>query len=237
MLTIRVTQLDGFKWWVNDTIFDKSQEDYIRDLTTFTGNAKTRFGQAFHLLLENGERCWDANASAYTVELPRGEGRYSFGRDFAEPILSPYAKYRKCILFEERRAKRFTTYTGEEVLLTGCADMQLADWILDAKTVWSGNKGYDYYASCLQWRAYLEIFGAARFGYKVYEMGMAQYGAELPEQPGSAVPAGAVQLKDVREYEFEHYGPELRQELEYWLSLFVKFIHENGLAAHFTPKQ
>lgn len=162
---IRVTQLEAFRRYLTNgehSYYEITEESVIESITgAFKGNCKTRIGSAFHSLVEN------MGADTKREMLEDG---FLFDIDGHEVTLSTeqiqtalrYRKQHPQAFHEIRLSKDYG-----RAIVTGCADMIDGIELRDIKTRFSAPSDADYMDS-VQWRFYLDIFGANTFHYDVF---------------------------------------------------------------------
>jgi hypothetical protein len=150
----RVSHVEAFRQWEAD------EESDVADLVEkiaggFEPSEAMRAGTAFHRALELAP-------TGLTVDSLEAEGyRFLFRGDF-EVQLSP---------IRELRASKTYVVDGRPIVISGQLDQIDGKRVDDHKT--TSRFDPDRYLAGFQWRLYLDIFGADRFRWNVFEMAAA----------------------------------------------------------------
>ncbi|MBS4060284.1 MAG: hypothetical protein KG029_07800 [Bacteroidetes bacterium] len=158
MYRIAVTTLEKFRRMVDNVSDWDTEQSLIESLTgKFTGNDKTRLGNAFHKIIELP---FTLNGSL-TVE----------GITFTPEQAQPAIDYRNAHphMIHEVPAKKIYHTKHMEFTVSGRADGVEGLEIRDAKCKFSYPGWGEYYTS-YQWRFYLDMFEAHTFWYDVFEV-------------------------------------------------------------------
>ena len=165
MRRISVTSLEAFRRYITGASIFDTEERLLEVLSgVFTGNEYTRIGTAFHSIVENGEAVYRvadggmvievdgyavlmdglqvATAMAYRGELHGAIHEVPIGMEFADGLFPLW--------------------------VSGRIDLLQGNDIRDIKTKYSHGVASDYIDSA-QWRFYLQMTGADRFYYDVFE--------------------------------------------------------------------
>lgn len=170
MIYLRVSDLDQWVKYVEPEReeFEVSTEEFLAYMRRETGSTpEMDAGKALHKALEfavegNEHDCIEVDGEVF-----------HFDGDFVVRAMPE----REGAIIE----KVYQTMVGP-VLLRGRIDARDADSVTDYKLTFSAFDG-ERYAESLQWRAYLDMTGARRFNYEVFEARRAKDGSiEVREQ-------------------------------------------------------
>jgi hypothetical protein len=176
---INVTQLEQFRRYMSGHYDYMTKQDMIETMTgEFQGNTKTRIGSALHFIVESG---------ADDLEVVgKGTRTYTYyGKPVSEPLpggfVVPVDEYK--VVFDPNQVETILSYRKQHsqvfhevktrvdygnAILTGMADIIEGMEIRDMKTKFSTPNDSDYIDS-VQWMAYLDMFGANRFSFDLFE--------------------------------------------------------------------
>ena len=165
MKLIRVTQIEKFNRYMREASAYDTEQSVIDGISgTFKGNDYTYIGTAFHKLVE-GDYSNIAkldNGRAITID----DG-YTILMDIEQcKVARDYADSMPLSFHELREYKAFNV-NGEDVYITGCADIINGLHINDIKTKYSYICDDDYRDS-FQWRMYLQLFEADVFTFDLF---------------------------------------------------------------------
>lgn len=147
----RVSHVEAFRQWEADEESDVG--DLVKKIAGgFEPSDAMRAGTAFHRALELA-------STGLTVDSLEAEGhRFLFRGDF-EVQLSPV---------RELRASKTYVVDGRPIVISGQLDQIDGKRVDDHKT--TSRFDPDRYLAGFQWRLYLDIFGADRFRWNIFEM-------------------------------------------------------------------
>ena len=144
-MRVSVTDIDQYLWYKSHD--DMALEDLVRRLTVREQTEAMAAGTAFHDLLEHAEPS--------TIETAEsGDFRFVFDMDVELP-LTPI-----------RELKGEKQFFGDVTLVSKVDGMDGLT-VLDHKLTTRFDP--ERYTNAFQWRAYLDIFGAHKFVYSVFE--------------------------------------------------------------------
>ena len=188
--TFHCTDLDSMLWYrkLEEMTVDEMRGRLLR---TEPANEKMAMGTAWHSVLENPpeEIC--------EIEM----NGYKFRIDCDAEICLPQIR--------EVRANAAYEIDGATVTLTGKVDGITGATITDHKLTFREN--LETYCDSYQWRAYLDIFGADRFDYIIYE---------------AAEKNGVIVVKNISVISMYRY-PEMRQDLMEGVRDLLGFVKEH----------
>lgn len=179
--TIRVTQIEAFRRWMQQSEYDSfeiTEQSVIDNITQeFTGNEYTRIGTAFHSIVETGR--------PVTQKVPEGIRSYTlYGKPVEEPVpcgrrfsidghdvILDISQCRVALDYRDEHPQAFHEIRQYkdygDAVVTGCADMIDGIEIRDIKTKFSPPSDTSYVDSC-QWRFYMDLFGADTFHFDLF---------------------------------------------------------------------
>jgi hypothetical protein len=224
-LRISVTTLDSYRRYVQEQDEEMS-ENMLGELIAsikgdFTPTSQMLRGQAFHAVLERPHQCY----------IEQGDTFYANGFYFAgDGIREALNVIDHAGIFELKTTNRYDTALGA-VTVVGKADILLGNTVFENKTRWlqtNGNvfKGisaydenemYERYQASLQWRFYLELFGADYVQYNVFYL----------SEHLNRIPLHATQ-----QFTFERTA-ETPYECYDWVQEFVAFVERMHLQQFF----
>lgn len=187
-LRVSVTELDSLAYWMaSDFTLDELLARLRRDGPVTDAMLR---GRAFHTVLENA-----GEGELSTVEQDGYTFRFDVEGEFALPRI------------REVKGEKVYRIGDVEVTLVGIVDALCGLTIHDHKLT----KQFDpeNYTDAIQWRAYLDMFGAKCFQYNVFE--------------GAEDRTGAVAIRHFHPMTFYTY-PELTDDVTKALEGFVDVI-------------
>lgn len=165
MKLIRVTQIEKFNRYMREASAYDTEQSVIDGISgTFKGNEYTYVGTAFHKLVEGDYTNIEKIEGGRSITIDEGYAvlmdvdQCRVARDYADSM--PLA-------FHELREYKVFNVNGEEICITGCADIINGLRINDIKTKYSYINEQDYLDS-LQWRMYLQLFDADIFTFDLF---------------------------------------------------------------------
>lgn len=233
---VRVTQLESFRKFLDgDEYNDKfivTEQDVIDGLTgVFTGNNFTYIGSAFHKIVEgdtDGVEKVEAGFRTYLYYGKEVQEAVPVGRKFninGNPVCLDVAQCKVALNYKNEYPDAFHEIREYmdmgDLVITGCADMIDGFEIRDIKTKYSQPNDKDYVDS-VQWRFYLEMFGAETFHFDLF-----QFIGYDKEKHGT----------DVRGLELVrhnppitcHYYRTMEQDNRYLIDEFVRWAKSRGV--------
>lgn len=161
--TIRVTQLEAFRRFINNTENDRYEitEKSVIDTISgeFKGNEYTFIGSAFHGIIETGEPKFVDHTDGCKIDV------YGNVVMFDENQVRIALDYRNEYSGAFHEVRKYKDYG--RAIVTGCADLIDGIEIRDIKTKYSFPNDADFINSC-QWRYYLDIFSADVFNFDLF---------------------------------------------------------------------
>jgi hypothetical protein len=146
-LRLHVTDLDSWRWY--HIIEDRTENEFISGLLRLEpANEKMLMGTAWHSILENPPD---------EISKIKKNG-FTFICDIDAEVVLPQVR--------EIRAQKVYEVDGYAVTLTGGCDGITGNKIVDHKLTFNPN--VDNYLDAYQWRAYLDIYNADVFEYRIY---------------------------------------------------------------------
>lgn len=165
MKLIRVTQIEKFNRYMREASAYDTEQSVIDGISgTFKGNEYTYIGTAFHKIVE-GDYSNIAKIDggrAITIEdgitVLMDVEQCKVALNYADSM--PLA-------FHEKRLYKVLNIDGEDICITGCADILNGLHIRDIKTKYSYICDDDYIDS-FQWRMYLQLFNTYKFIFDLF---------------------------------------------------------------------
>lgn len=189
-LRVSATDLDQLRYFRSS---DMELSDLLARLRRETEPTEAMAaGIAFHTILEN------ADVGELTEVTQDG---YTFRFDLDAEIALPRIR--------ELKLEKVYRVDGIDVTLVGKVDALSGLTVYDHKT--TSRFDAENYADAIQWRAYLDMFGARKFIYNVFE---------VAEKDGIRI------VRDFHELPLYHY-PALHSDVMESLSDFVGFAREH----------
>src|SRR5262252_1328296 len=170
-------------------------------------------GQAFHKVLEKPYESWEPVMNGYSTKVHDGETwrTFFFAADVMVPALDRI----------DKRAVPEVKTTREygPVTVVAKADVLLGTGIIEYKTKTTAFD-FDRYWESLQWRFYLDVFGASSVTYHVFLLGEGKDGIELRD------------IVDFRLYPY----PTLHKDCVDAVRRFIDYVDQRGLREFLTDR-
>jgi hypothetical protein len=167
MRRISVTSLEAFRRYISNASPFDTEERLLEVLSgAFTGNEYTRIGTAFHSLVENGIPAISESNDAQDAMI-YGD-TYNVWMDANQVQIA--LNYRKTIQGAIHEVPIGMDFPDGRfpIHVSGRIDLLHGNDIRDIKTKYSHGEAGDYIDSA-QWRLYLQMTGADRFYFDVFE--------------------------------------------------------------------
>lgn len=184
----------------------------------FKGNDKTKFGGAYHKIIE-GDYFWHN-------DKVHADG-FEFTADQAAPAIEFRAAHRSMVHEMELRKTYYTSFFPIQV--TGRIDGIEGAHIRDSKTKFRSVKFQEYIESC-QWKFYLDNLDLNVFWYDLFEV---QGFKELPAQAPFVIEDN-VKVIPHDPLKCERYTG-MENELHSLLNNFLEYIHNRGFLSLLKP--
>lgn len=211
MLRISVTTIERFRQLL--TSENMTEAGFIKDIKRLSPKTRAmELGTAFHDILENLRTRYDSKKKVF-----RSHNGIEFDYTMIAKNIFPLIDYRGIL---ETKQTKIYEVKGAEVLIVAKADHLLGNWVTDFKSTW-WKFSYDDYSESLQWRFYLDIFGADLFRYLVFVLHDTETGIEFVES---------------HDFYFTAY-PNMIFDIHDILEQFVEFIYSRNLQQYFLPKE
>lgn len=218
MVRISVTTLEKFRRYLREESSFDSEESLIESIKgLFAGNDKTKFGHAYHSIIEGN----------FTIE---GDlivaGDFKFNKAQAAPALK-YRDEHPLMIHEMNVSKVFHTGFGP-IQVVGRIDGIEGMIVNDSKTKFRAPSVEEYLDSS-QWRYYLDMLELNEFYFNLFEVkGFDQ----LPQYP-------PFQFSDIEIVAHEPIHclryQHMHEELTSHLNLFLEYIHNRNLTNYLKP--
>ena len=165
MKLIRVTQIEKFNRFMREASAYDTEQSVIDGISgAFKGNEYTYIGTAFHKLCEGDYSNISKVEGGRAITIDDG---YTVIMDVSQcKIAMEYSKSMP-FAFHEKRLYEAINVNGQEVVITGCADVLNGLHIRDIKTKYSYICDDDYIDS-FQWRMYLQLWKANVFTFDLF---------------------------------------------------------------------
>ncbi|MGN6435981.1 MAG: hypothetical protein ACTHMM_05580 [Agriterribacter sp.] len=221
MKRIAVTTLEKFRRCLQAVSTFDTESALIESIKgLFIGNSKTRFGGAYHKIIEEG----DKNLTKHNGQLGFLIEDHFFSWEQAKPAVD-YRNDHSLMVHEMDLRKTYSTQYGD-IQLTGRIDGIEGRIVRDAKTKFQSVSVSEYMDS-LQWRVYLDILELDTFYYDVFEV------RRFKETVGSplvydvdVIPYGAIKC--------ERYE-NMEEQIVTTLNQFMQYIDEKNLSQYLKP--
>ena len=216
-LRVSTTTIDQFnKILTTAYVKEKDVIDSIKGI--FVENRKMQLGSAFHAILEDPHTAFDRYCRQYG-----GTGGFLSPDGFIFPFdvittAYDYVDY-NFPFFEIKHTKEYQV-AGHSVTVVAKVDQLKGNFIIEHKTTWSGF-AYSRYSQSLQKDFYMDIFGADRVVYKVFEL-----------YDGSA----GIVLKGVHPFYFDR-DAGLQARIAKALDEFIAFVETRNLLPYLERKE
>ncbi len=165
MRRISVTSLEAFRRYITGASVFDTEERLLETLSgRFEGNEYTRIGTAFHSIVENGEAAYRVADGGMVIEVD-GYAVLMDGLQVATAMAyrgELYGTIHEVPIGMEFADGLFPLW------VSGRIDLLQGNDIRDIKTKYSHGVASDYIDSA-QWRLYLQMTGADRFYFDVFE--------------------------------------------------------------------
>jgi len=185
-----------------------TEERFVEQLDDFTPTPQILRGMAFEKILTDPDR------------YLKPEGFEADGILFPRMVVEPSLAHIPEGVIWQAKATKVYTVEGEEITVVTKSDGQLGRSVLEIKT--TERFDLDKYRNSLQWRFYLDVFGADVCRYLVFEIAQSKRNGEL-------------YLKSINTWE-EHPYEGMFGDLMEELGQLVRFIHLRGLEGKFQPR-
>lgn len=217
MIRVSVTTLEKFRRYMTEASPYDTEESLIESIKgTFKGNDKTKFGEAYHKILEGDYQHAAARVFA---------GDFNFAYNTARPGIE-YRKAHPLIVPEVPMRKTYLTYYFP-VQVSGKVDAIEGRLIRDSKLRFSNYHVTDYLDSC-QWKFYCDMFELDSFIYDIFQV--RGFDALPPDPPYSI----DVQIDDPVDIRCERYD-NMIPDIMSILNEFLHYVHERNLFGFLKP--
>lgn len=167
MRRISVTSLEAFRRYITGASVFDTEDRLLETLSgRFEGNEYTRIGTAFHSLVEDGIRAISESNDAQDAMIYGDAYNVWMDANQVQTALN-YRKTLSGAIHEVPIGMEFTDGLFP-LWVSGRIDLLQGNDIRDIKTKYSHGVASDYIDSA-QWRLYLQMTGADRFYYDVFE--------------------------------------------------------------------
>lgn len=222
MKRISVTSLEKFRRYISGI---DTEESLIEALSgTFKGNSYVWIGSAFHGIVENGEQAYRVADGGMVAEVD-GYAVLMDGLQVATAL-----QYRSELFGALHEVPIGMDFLDGRfpIHVTGRIDLLHGNDIRDIKTKYSRSEASDYIDS-YQWRLYLQMTGAERFYFDVFEF--AGYDKEK-----HGIDVRGLKLIRTNAIECLRYDT-LEQDNRMLLDEFREYIHHKNLYHLLKEKQ
>lgn len=213
---ISVTTLESFRRFIAEASTYDTEESFLATLKgTFTGNAKTRFGQAYHKIIE-GE------------SSPYGDLFVAGGLLFHKAQILPALQYREAHPHITHEMNVYKTYDTLHfpIQVSGRVDVIEGIAVRDIKTKFRKPIWQEYIDS-IQWKLYLDILEANTFYYDVFEV----KGFDDNEEPTMY---SDVRIMPHETLECVSYAA-MQKDITDLLNAFLDFVKDRKLFGYLKP--
>lgn len=200
----RVSNVEAFRQWEQDEDSDMA-EIIARISGAEPPSAAMEAGTAFHKVLENAISGLDLDAA----------------EELGHRFLFPTNMIVEVTPIRELRASKTYIVDGEPITISGQVDAIDGNRIEDHKT--TSRFDADRYLSGYQWRLYLDIFGADRFRWNVFEI--VQVESAAPSE-GFDLPMPEYEVLAQHRLEQFRY-PALEADCLALVTRFARFVREH----------
>lgn len=219
MQRVSVTTLEKYRRYMAEASSFDTEEALIESLKgLFKGNDKTKFGGAYHKIIE-GNYFWSFD-KVHADE-------FVFTADQAQPAIEYRAAHRSMV--HEMDIKKTYQTSFFPIQVCGRVDGIEGAHIRDGKTKFRSVKFQEYIDSC-QWKFYLDSLGVNTFWYDLFEV---QGFKELPAKPPFIMEEG-VKVISHEPLKCERY-PGMEEEISSLLNSFLEYIHNRGFISLLKP--
>ncbi len=217
MITARVTHLEAFRRIMQTDFADQAELVQALKGTPVPPNWMMDAGTAFHAVLADPEKHRECYFGSDGEPFDLFEsGDYTFSTDAVATALDVVGDG----VCEVPGSKVYQTLHGP-ILITGTCDRIAGKCIRDAKAKFTTPHAGDYEQS-IQWRLYLDLFGADCFTYDLFAF----------SQPKD----GFCALRDIVSFKLWRY-PSLEQDCERWVRAFVDWADIRNLLKHMQSRE
>ena len=221
MYRISVTTLEKFRRYMQEASPYDTEESLLDNIKgLFTGNDKTRFGSAYHKLIEGEFKI--ANKG---LLVDADNYQFHFSADAARPGLQ--FKKNHPLMIHEIPLRKIYQSNFFPIQLSSKVDGVEGVEIWDHKCKFRSPDWREYMDS-IQWKFYLDILDLKVFYYNIFEViGFDQLPAYQPYQIVNVIIHHEPLLCE------RYQGME--EDLQYWLNSFLEYIHQKNLLQFLKP--
>lgn len=160
MYKVSVTTLEKFRRYMKEVSPFDTEEALIASIKgTFLGNDKTKFGGAYHKIIEGDFKKEGKMIIADSVSFHMEQAKPALKYRFEHPVVSNEIPVEKV----------YSIATYHDILVKGKVDIIEGLQVRDAKCKFKYVDAREYTESC-QWKLYLDMLEAGRFFYDVFEI-------------------------------------------------------------------
>ncbi|MFT3679817.1 MAG: hypothetical protein QM791_06140 [Ferruginibacter sp.] len=222
MQRVSITTLEKFSRYMNEVSSFDTEESLIESIKgLFLGNDKTKFGSAYHKLLEG-----DVKVTGKGLQVTADNEIFVF----ALPVAKPALDYKKAfpLMVQEMNLRHIYNTNHFPIQISGRLDGINGAHVRDAKCKFRTPDWREYMESC-QWKFYLDILGLQNFYYDVFEI---KGFTELPKGKPYII-------KDVTVIPHEPLEcisyPFMHEELVQLIDSFLEYVQMKGLLQYLKP--
>lgn len=210
-MKISVTRIDDYLDYQKGLI---SLEELIKRMQKIRKpSVYMQYGTAFHEIIENPIKCYNAEQKIYIA---------SNGIKFERQSMDKYLAFLPDYGLREIFGSKTFEINGKNIIVNGKADQLIGYNIIENKTTWKPIDCEQYYNK-FQWRFYLAIFAGdflsnSNVHYNIFQLNHSN---------------NLINIVDYQYINFYSY-PTLEQDLQIVLQDFIKFIEIQNLEKYFN---
>lgn len=222
MQRISVTTLEKFRRYITEASPFDTEESLLESLKgLFTGNDKTKFGSAYHKVVEG-----EFNVTKQGLVVIADNESFVIPLEIAKPGLD-YKKAHPLMVHEMKLSKIYES-NYFPIQVSGRVDGMEGACIRDLKCKFRSPDWQEYMDS-LQWKCYLDIMELSVFYYDIFEI---KGFAELPSRQPYLIDKVQVIAHEPLMCEKYDY---MNRDIMYWLNAFLDYVHQKNLLHLLKP--